>query len=71
MSSPRTPGKRVAQRPPSRRAAKREAPAPVEVSRQPDEALAKRSGSRRADKPDRDTRRQEKAAEREPSNDSR
>jgi hypothetical protein len=30
----------------------------VEVSRQPDEALAKRSGSRRADKPDRDTRRQ-------------
>ncbi|MET1060398.1 MAG: hypothetical protein ABWX84_12420 [Nocardioides sp.] len=58
MSTPRTPGKRVAQRPPSRRAAKREAPAPAEVGREADEASATRRADRRAGKPDRAARRE-------------
>ncbi|MET1057960.1 MAG: hypothetical protein ABWX84_00050, partial [Nocardioides sp.] len=57
MSTPRTPGKRVAQRPPSRRAAKREAPAPAEVTPDADEASAKRPAPRRAAaKPGRESR---------------
>ena len=57
MSSPRTPGKRVAQRPPSRRAAKRETPAPAEVTPDADEAAAKRPAPRRAAaKPGRESR---------------
>ena len=59
MSTPRTPGKRVAQRPPSRRAAKRAvAPAPAEVRVEAEEASAKRRAARRAGKPGRESRRE-------------